>query len=525
MWSAAQAATPPPDVELAEKQTLTRALRGDPESLDPQLVTGIPGNHVTQDLFEGLVTQNLQGDIVPAQAESWETSADGKTWTFTLRKKLKWSDGQELTARDFEYGLRRLADPKTASTYAWYLEAMGIENAGEVISGKLPVAELGVKAISGHELQLRLAYPVPYLVRLLVHRAVSPIPRHAVDKFDRDWVAPENIVVNGAFKLQKRVVNERIVLQRNPFYWNDQHTVLETVTYLPLPSETAALHRYRAGEIDIMANLPASHYEQLSRQLPDHLHSVPLLETYYLTFNTREKPFDDVRVRKALSYVIDRERIVGSVLGQGQKAAYTFAPEIVAGFTPPTPEYQRMSAAEREETARQLLQEAGYSESNPLRFTYIYNPTDINRMIAIAIQAMWQIHLPVNVTLQSLEWATYLDMKRNGRYQVARALWQGDYNDASTMLGIHTPQHSNNSSFYNNERFNQLLSQARRTADESARNRLYAEAELVMADDVPVAPVYWNYNLYLVRPELGGVSVNNPSGRMYSREIYRVKKK
>ena len=473
------------------------------------------------------MTQDLQGNIIPAQADSWVASEDGKSWTFTLRKKLMWSDGSPVTAFDFEFGLRRLADPETASTYAWYLEAMDIANAAEVISGKLPVSALGVKALSANEIQLQLSHPVPYLLRLLVHRAVSPIPRHAVDKYGRDWVAPGNIVVNGPFRLESRVVNERIVLQRNPHYWNNDETILSRVTYLPIPSETAALHRYRAGEVDMLTNLPASHYAKLSKQMPDHLKSAPSLQTYYLTFNTREKSFEDVRVRKALSYVIDLERIVDSVLRQGQKAAYTFTPEIAAGFTPPRPDYQRMTATEREEEARRLLKEAGYSEANPLRFTYIYNPTDINRMIAIAIaiQAMWQVHLPVNVTLQSLEWATYLDMKRNGRYQVARALWGGDYNDASTMLGIHTPQHSNNSSFYFNEQYNALLKQARLTADESARNRLYAEAELILADDMPVAPVYWNYNLYLIRPELGGVSLENPSGRMLSREIYRTKKK
>ena len=517
-----QGAETPNGLKLSEDQSLTRTLRGDPESLDPHLATGIPEDHVTRELFEGLVTQDLQGNIIPGQAESWNTSADGKTWTFYLRKELKWSDGSPLTAADFEYSFKRLADPETASAYGWYLATMGVVNADGVLKGQKPVTTLGIRANPDNSLTIKLVEPAPHLLNMLTHRSMNPVPRSAIEKSGRNWVQADKIVVNGPFILVKRVIHEQIVLKQNPNYWNTGNTIIENITFLPVESEVAALNRYRTGEIDLLASIPVSHYKKLANEIPEQLKAIPTLATYYLTFNTREKPFDDTRVRKALSYTINRERITSNVLGQGQTAAYTFTPAVVTGFSAPVPDYQRMNNSARLEKARLLLKEAGYSEKHPLEFTYTYNTTDINKHIAVAIQEMWQSQLPVKVELQSMEWATYLQNKREGRYQVARALWGGDYDDAATMLGIHTPEHSNNSSFYNNPDFNQLLSSASHTLDRSQRNRLYAEAELILAEDMPVAPIYWNSNIYLIKPNLRGVSYQNPEGRIYSREIYRV---
>ena len=181
-----------------------------------------------------------------------------------------------------------------------------------------------------------------------------------------------------------------------------------------------------------------------------------------------------------------------------------------------------MSPQERLAAANKLLREAGYNKDKPLTFTYIYNATDSNKHIAVAIQEMWQKQLPVKAELESLEWSTYLQRKLDGQYQVARALWGGDYDDAITMLDVHTPEHGNNSSFYNSERYNQLLDQARQTLNREERNRIYAEAELVLASDMPIAPVYWNSLNYLIKPDLRGVSYDNPEGRIYGREIYRI---
>lgn len=517
-----QAAELPEGVKLSKNQTLTRSLRGDPESLDPHLTIDMPGDHVTRELFEGLVTQDIQGNIIPGQASHWTVSKDHKTWTFHLRKGLTWSDGTPLTAADFEYSFKRLANPNTASTYGWYLGSMGVRNATEVVKGDKPVSTLGVKAGSENTLTLELSEPAPYLLAMLTHRSLYPVPRHTIEKHGKDWITSDNIVVNGPYILSKRVLLERMELKRNPSYWNNEKTVIEKVTFLPLESEVSALNRYRTHEIDIVYNIPTSHYRKLQAEMPNELKSTPSLATYYLTFNTREKPFDDVRVRKALSYTINRDLITQNVLGQGQATAYTFTPNIVTGFTPPTPEYQKLSQQERVAEARKLLAEAGFSSQKPLEFSYMFNATDANRFIAVALQEMWQTKLPVKVTLQSQEWSSYLQNKRDGKYQAARALWGGDFNDAITMLDMNTPKHSNNSSFFNNSNYNQLLKQASKILNDKKRNELYAKAELILAEEMPIAPIYWNSNNYLIKPDLRGVSYQNPEGRIFAREIYRV---
>ncbi|MCL6271551.1 peptide ABC transporter substrate-binding protein [Sansalvadorimonas sp. 2012CJ34-2] len=508
--------------KLSEDQTLTRMLRGDPESLDPHLATGMPESHVIRDMFEGLVTQDIKGNIISGQAESWSVSPDGKTWTFKLRPELRWSDGVALTAEDFVYSFRRLADPKTASSYGWYLQAMGVQNAPDIIHGKKPADTLGISAPTRDTLVVELTAPTPFLLNMLTHRSMNPVPAHVIDLHDRDWVTDENIVVNGPFVLDKRVINERIVMVRNPRYWDNKSVVLEQVTFLPIPVETAALARYKASDIDLLERVPPSHVQSIKKDMPEQLKTTPSLSTYYITFNTRLKPFDDVRVRKALSYAIQRERIANDLLGQGQVPAYTFTPAVVTGFKAPEPGYKKLDQKDRLAQARQLMQEAGYSDSQPLGLTYMYNGTEENRRVAVVIQEMWQSALPVQITLQAIEWSTYLENKREGRYQVARALWGGDYDDAMTMLDMHTPAHSNNSSFYDNPEYIEMLRQARLTQDIQGRNKIYANAELQLMDDMPIAPVFWNSNSYLIKPDLRGVSYGIPEGRIYSRNVYKV---
>ncbi|MRI31475.1 oligopeptide ABC transporter substrate-binding protein OppA [Endozoicomonas sp. OPT23] len=518
-----QAADLPNGIHLADNQTIKRTLHGDPESLDPHLAIGIPEDHVIRELFEGLVTQDLQGNIIPGQAESWQASTDGKVWTFNIRKGLKWSDGKALNAHDFVYSFRRLANPETASPYAWYLASMSIKNANSITKGITPPSELGIRAQSDHQLVLELSQPTPYLLPMLTHRSVKPVPRHATERHGKNWVMANNIVVNGPFILSKRVIREFLTLDRNNNYWNNNKTVLTQVTFLPIESETAALLRYKANEVDIVSGIPASHYKSLANKVPDQLKSTPTLSTYYLTFNTRKPPLNNKKVRKALAFAINREKIASSILGLGQKPAYTFTPPTVTGFIPPIPDYQAMSDSERIYLARELLEDAGYNKKSPLKLTYLYNNTGINRLIAIAVQEMWQKHLPVVLTLESQEWATYLQNKLSGNYQIARALWGGDYDDAMTMLDNHTPEHANNSSFYNSPAYNQLLNEAGVTLDRKQRNQLYVKAELILANDMPIAPVFWNSNNYLIKPDIRGVSYTNPEGRIYSKDIYRVK--
>ena len=516
------AADVPTGTQLAKNQVLNRSIFGAVETLDPHFSIGIPGSQVLRDLFEGLVSYDAHENVVPGIAKSWRVSRDGKTWTFTLRD-AKWSDGTPLTAEDFVYSYRRLVDPKAAAKYGWYPASIGIKNADAITHGKMPVSSLGVSAKGKHGLVLTLERPVAYLLPMLTHYSMSPVPRHVIEKYGKQWSNGEHLVVDGAYKLASRRVNVEISLTRNPYYWDNAKTVIQQVNYYPIDAETTALNLYRTGELDLMTTVPVLLYNKLKKEMPDQLKSSPVLATYFLNFQTQHPPFDNVKVRQALSYAIDRKQMAEHVVGQGVVPAYTFTPPTVSGFTPPVPAYQRMSQAQRIQKAQQLLKEAGFTKDHPLEFTFLYNTTEANRDISVALQAMWQSALPVKVTLDNMEWTTYLSNRLAGYYQVTRALWGGDYDDAMTMLDIHTPGNANNSSFYNSKPYNALLAEAQHTMAVKARNKLYDKAELILAEDMPVAPIYWNSNTYLIKQDLRGVNYRNAQGIIYSKDIYRVK--
>lgn len=260
------AADVPAGVQLADKQTLVRNNGAEVQSLDPHKIEGVPESNVNRDLFEGLVIGDLNGHPVPGVAESWDNK-DFKVWTFHIRKDAKWSDGSPVTAQDFVYSWQRLADPKTASPYASYLQYGHVANVDEIIAGKKPATDLGVKAIDDKTFEVTLSEPVPYFYKLLVHPSVSPVPKAAIEKYGEKWTQPANIVTNGAYKLKDWVVNERIVLERNTNYWDNAKTVINQVTYLPISSEVTDVNRYRSGEIDMTYNnMPIELFQKLKKR-------------------------------------------------------------------------------------------------------------------------------------------------------------------------------------------------------------------------------------------------------------------
>ena len=362
----ASAALVPAGTQLAAVQELVKGNGSEPASLDPQKVEGIPGSNVTKDLFEGLTTQDAAGNVIPGQAESWTISEDNKTFTFKIRKNANWSNGDPVTAHDFVFAFQRAVDPAIASRYAWFMEIPTIINATAIIKGKKPVASLGVKALDDKTFQVQLEKPVPYFIKMLAHQTTFPAPRKIIEKYGDDWTKPGNMVSNGAYTLSEWVVNERMTLVRNKNYWNDKKTVINQVTYLPIVSQTAELNRYKSGEIDMTYEIPLEHYKNLKKEIPEEIRTTPYLGTYYYEFNTKVPPFDDVRVRKALSYAINRDAITQYVIGQGQKPAYAFTPEAVNGFTPPVTDYSQMSQKERNRKAIELMKEVGYDKNNPL---------------------------------------------------------------------------------------------------------------------------------------------------------------
>ena len=518
----ASAAIVPAGTQLADVQELTRGNGAEPASLDPQKVEGTPGSRVTRDMFEGLVTQDLEGNIMPAQAESWTVSPDNKVFTFKLRDDAVWSNGEPVTASDFVFAFQRAVDPATASNYAWYMEIPTIVNASDIISGKAPVDSLGVKAVDDKTFQVTLEKAVPYFIKMLAHQTTFPVPQKVVEKYGDEWTRAENIVSNGAYVMDKWVVNERIVLKRNPNYWNNKETVIDQVTFLPIASETAELNRYKAGELDMTESIPSKHFASLKKAIPQEIKITPQLGTYYYEFNTQVKPFDDVRVRKALSYAINRDAITKSITKQGQVPAYTFTPEAVAGFTPPVTDYSQMTQKERNKKAKELLEAAGYSKSNPLKLNLLYNTSEAHKDIAVAVSYMWK-SLGVQATLENQEWKTYLDTKNEGKFEVSRAGWIGDYNEPSTMLDLKTSGHGNNDGKWLNKRYDEIMTKSRAVTSDTEREALYVEAEKILAEEMPVAPIYQYVTKRLVKPHVGGYTLKNVEDNIYTRDLYITK--
>ncbi len=321
------AAYVPAGIKLAKTQELVRGNGSEPASLDPQKIEGSPGGNVAKDMFEGLVTQDSNGNIIPGQAESWKISDDNRVFTFKIRDSARWSNGNPVTAHDFVFAFQRAVNPETASRYAWYMEIPTIQNASAIIKGNKPVSSLGVKALDDKTFQVNLEKPVPYFIKMLGHYTTFPAPKKVIDQFGDEWTKPGNMVTNGAYQLEEWRVNERIVLKRNPYYWNNSETVINKVTYLPITSQTAELNRYKAGELDMTYEIPLEHYRSLKKDIPEEIRTTPQLGTYYYEFNVAKPPFNDERVRKALSYAINRTAITQYVIGQGQTPAYTFTPE------------------------------------------------------------------------------------------------------------------------------------------------------------------------------------------------------
>ncbi|MGM0572040.1 MAG: peptide ABC transporter substrate-binding protein, partial [Pseudomonadota bacterium] len=375
---------------LARKQVLVRGNASEPASLDPHLVEDTVGGAIVVDLFEGLTRSGPNGDTEPALARSWSSSDNNLTWTFRLREDGRWSDGATVTAHDFVYGWRRAVDPEVGSNYAYYIESAGVENAAEIIAGEKDPEALGVRAIDDFTFEVTLAQPITYLPDMTVHYTMFPAPRQAIEAHGEDWTRPGNMVSNGAYQLDTWYLGEKLVVARNPEYREDDRTILDRVVYVPIESSSAELQRYASGELHMTSTVPVSQMTRLKRERPDELVMVPSIATYMYMFNVNRAPFDDVRVRRALTYAIDRNLIVNYITRGGQMPAFSLTPSYVSGFDFRQPEYGTWSQPERDEAARRELEKAGYTEDNPLEFELLYNTDESHKALAIVVSQMWK---------------------------------------------------------------------------------------------------------------------------------------
>ncbi len=402
---------------LADDQTFTYRLLDEHSSVDPQIVEDVSGADIVRDLFEGLMNQDSAGKLIPGVATRFETNDKKNVYTFHLRNNAKWSDGKPVTAHDFVYAWRRLADPKTGSPYSWFAELMSIEGVGPVLAGEAPPDTLGVKAIDDLTFEVRLAESLPYFALMTTHGSTFPTPSWVIEEHGTNWTKPEYIVSNGAYVLTEHIPQERSVRKRNNRYWNNNATIIDSVVALVINDESTALTRYFAGELD-RTDIPSGQYPRLAAEFPDQANSFPRLCSYYYTLNMSPSgpaAFKDVRVRQALSYALDRSIITDQILQGGQIAAYTFTPGATANFEVPQVAYAGMTQAERDAKAVELMIEVGYSADNPLSFKVLYNTSESHKKIAIAVSQMWKQKLGVKVKIANMEWKTFLEV-RGGRH-------------------------------------------------------------------------------------------------------------
>ncbi|EMW2199564.1 ABC transporter substrate-binding protein [Enterobacter hormaechei] len=516
--TATWAANVPAGTQLAEKQELVRNNGSEPASLDPHKVESDVEFNIISDLFDGLVSVSPAGEIQPRLAEKWENK-DNTVWTFHLRPGITWSDGTPITAEDIVWSWQRLVDPKTASPYASYPGSMRIVNGTDIAEGKKAPESLGVKAINDSTLEVTLTQPNAAFLAMLAHPSLVPIDKVLVGRFGDKWTKPEHFVSSGAYKLSQWVVNERIVAVRNPKYWDNEHTVINKVTYLPISSEAADVNRYKAGEIDIVYTVPINQFAQLKKTLGSELDVSPQLATYYYQFNTTRPPFNDARVRKALNLALDKDIIADKVLGQGQRPAWLISQPDIGGVKLQNPDYASWPMDKRIAEAKKLLAEAGFNDNHPLSFNLLYNTSESHQRIAIAASSMWKKNLGVEAKLQNQEWKTMLDTMHTHNFDAVRYAWIADYDDAATFLNTFRTGDSQNTTQYSNPDYDRALVNAAKSKTAQERGKFYQQAEDLLGRDVPAIPVYHYVRTHLVKPWVGGFTPDK-LGYYYTKDMY-----
>ena len=504
-----------PLVSAAAETAIRIANSGEPDSVDPHYVSGTWENRIVGAMFLGLTTEAPDASVVPGAAESWTVSDDGTVYTFTLRDH-NWSDGTPVTAGDFVFSLRRILDPETAAAYASLLYP--IKNAEALNSGEMTGMEsLGARAINDKTLEITLKAPTPYFIELLTHYTTFPVPKHVVEAKGNDWIKPDNIAVNGPYKLAEWVPNTEIKLVKNPAYYDADSVSIDSATFYPAEDRAAALKRFRAGEIDLMTDFASDQIDWLRENLPDETRISPYLGIYYYPVNTNRPPFDDVRVRQALSMAIDRETIMGKVMRTGEVSAYSFVPPGTGNYgNPAFVDWMDKPQDERVEQAKALLAEAGFGPDKPLEFTLRYNTSENHKKIAIAVAAMWK-KVGVKAELFNAEVKVHYNDLQENDFDVARAGWIADYNDAQNFLYLlQTSTGRQNYGRYSNAEFDRLMDEASVEADLDKRSALMKDAEAIAMGDQPIIPIYYYVSKNLVAQHVKGWVAN-------TKDIHRIR--
>jgi oligopeptide transport system substrate-binding protein len=485
-----------------------RANSGEPETLDTHKTSTVQESHILRDMLEGLVAYNAKGEAVPGQAEKWEISDDGKTYRFTLRNGLKWSNGDPVKASDFVFSYRRIMNPETGAKYANILYP--ILNTEKANKGQGKVEDIGVKAIDDRTLEIKLEQPTPYFLELLTHQTSLPVHPGSVEKFGKDFVKPGNMVTNGPYKLAEFVPNSHIKLVKNENYYDAANVKIDTVNYFPTPDFAAMVRRYEAGELDTTDDLPADQMKSLKQRFGDQIKLGPWLGTWFLVVNSSKPPFNDARVRQALSMGLDREFIAEQIWGETMQPGYSFIPPGVGNYGQPAlMDYKDTSPIDREEKAKALLKEAGFGPGKPLKVEIRYNTTDNNRNTVVAVAEQWK-NLGVETSFINTDGKTHFaHLRDGGDFDVARYGWIADFSDPENFLFL---VRSDNKGFnygkYNNPEFDGLLKQAATELDLTKRAGIMRKAEAILMKDMPWIPVMYYGKSHLISPKIKGFEHN-----------------
>ena len=469
---------------------LRRGNGGDPQTLDPARAEDVQAFTVLLDLYEGLVVADAIGDIIPGVAESWDVSSDGLTHTFHLRPGARWSNGEPVTANHFLTGFQRTMSPATNSVYAFLLESL-----------------LDVSATDDATLVIELRSPTPYLLSVLAMPIAFPL-WHDGEIDAGQFSEPGKFVGNGAYLLDEWLPGAHIRLRKNAEFHDSERVAIDFVEYYAVQDLLSELNMYRAGQLDITASVPGSHVNILRESHGGELQIAPSLALYYVAFDLSESPLDNAELRQALTMAIDREALV-TAIGRGEQPAYGLVPDGVTGYQAARFGWQGLEAGQREQQARQLYAQAGYSRAEPLHLILMYDVGDIHEKIALAVSAMWREVLGVNVELDKREWKYFLETREHrADWQTMRFSWTGDYNHPSTFTGILQSASPQNLSGYASARYDELLSAAAAAIDADEQMRLLAQAERVMLDDNPIAPLYFYVSKHLVANSVAGFQQN-----------------
>jgi oligopeptide transport system substrate-binding protein len=481
----------------------------DPETLDVHKTSTVSESNILRDLLDGLVIYNAKAEVVPGTAEKWEVSDDGKLYRFTLRADAKWSNGDPVKASDFVFSYRRIMNPETGAKYANIL--FPILNAEKVNKGQAKVEELGVKAIDDRTLEIRLEAPTPYFLELLTHQTSLPVHPASVEKFGKDFVKPGNLVSNGAYQLAEVVPNSHIKVVKNPHFYDAKNVQIDTVNFIPHPDLAAAVRRFEAGELHSTNDLPADQIKSLKQRFGKQVVLGPYLGVWAFPVNTSKAPFNDLRVRKALSMVIDREFIAEQIWGETMVPAYSFVPPGINNYRQPAvAEYKDMSPIDREAKAKALLKEAGYGPGlKPLKVEIRYNTTDNNRNTVVAVADQWK-QIGVETSFINTDGKTHFAYLRDGGdFDVARYGWIGDYSDPQNFLFL---LESHNKGFnygkWKDTEFDQLMKQAAAETDLKKRADIMYKAEQIFMREEPWIPVMHYGTKNLISPKLVGFQQN-----------------